>query len=229
MDWIFLLYPGLAAVTFERKTMQRFTRKSTWLCTLISCTMLLPAMVSAAEPNGGNAYADVNDQAQASTPQNRHAASSINAERLAPHQYTATQRWTAVGTDLLEKMRGGFSVDSGLKVSFGIERTISINGDLVSNTSFNLQDLSKLVNGQADISALDAGTVKLVQNGSGNHFELGQISQGTAATFIQNNLNDQTIQSMTVINATSSSLDLLKSMNTQSALRDAIVNSVSIR
>jgi hypothetical protein len=136
---------------------------------------------------------------------------------------------SAVDTRLLEQMRGGFSVDTGVKVSFGIERTVSINGDVVSNTRLNLQNPEQLANAQVDTQALQGGAVELIQNGLGNNFQLGKLSEAAAATFIQNSLNDQTIQSTTIINATSNSLEHLKNLNTQSALNDALANSVSLR
>jgi hypothetical protein len=199
--------------------MQNFIKRPVWLYAFIACVMTSPAIASTADSSGENAGTGFGMEAAASTLRNG----------VEQHEHTYTQEWAVVGADMLEQMRGGFSVESGLQVSFGIDRTVSINGDVVSSTSFNLQDPSKFVSGQANIAALDGGTVRLIQNGLGNNFELGKIPNGTAATFIQNSLNDQTIQSMTVINATSNSLDLLKGMNIQSTLHDALINSVSVR
>ena len=43
---------------------------------------------------------------------------------------------------------------------------------------------------------------------------------------IQNTLNDQKIQNVTVINATVNSLQLLRNLNLQSSLRGAVIDSL---
>lgn len=139
------------------------------------------------------------------------------------------QDWIAVDTHLLQEMRGGFTADSGLKVSFGIERIISINGELHTATRFGMEKAGTFSSSQAAPQGSAGSAVQLIQNGLQNSFAPGQLSQAAAATFIQNSLNDQTIQSVTVINATSNSLELLRSMNLHSALQDALTHSATQR
>ena len=132
----------------------------------------------------------------------------------------------ALGDGKLDQMRGGFETDSGLKISFGIERAVYINGSLVTTTSLNVSDLSKLTAGQSQAAGLNGASLALVQNGAGNTFQPGQISSSNIGTVIQNTLNDQKIQGVTLINATVNSLEFLKGINLQSTIRNAITDSL---
>lgn len=133
----------------------------------------------------------------------------------------------AVDDSSLDQMRGGFDTGSGLLVSFGIQRAVYINGNLVTTTSFNIPDVAKVSGAQA--AMLAAGTASLVQNGSGNSIEAGALSQAVGATVIQNTLNNQKIQNMTIINTTTNSLGMLKGLNTQATLRDALSSAVGAK
>jgi hypothetical protein len=138
-------------------------------------------------------------------------------------------QWQAVTDDHLSDLRGGFDVGNGLKISVGIQRAVYIDGNLVTTTSLTLPDLANIAKptaAQARALSASAGTVSLVQNGPGNTFDPGPISSSTVATVVQNTLDNRHIQSMTVIDATANSLGLLKAMNFQSGLRDALSTSV---
>ncbi len=137
--------------------------------------------------------------------------------------------WAAVSDEQLDNTRGGFEVSSGLNVSFGIVRTVSINGDLVNRTSFDLPDVTKITADQAKIVSTAIAEAGLIQNGAGNFVNAG-VSTGLATgTVIQNSLNDQQIQTLTVINTGVNSLGLLKALNTQTAFNDALLGSMKIR
>ncbi|WP_373375899.1 flagellin [Cupriavidus nantongensis] len=56
--------------------------------------------------------------------------------------------WKPVAHEKLDDMRGGFEMP-GLQVSFGIERAVYINGDLVVATSINIPDVSRITADQA--------------------------------------------------------------------------------
>ncbi len=141
--------------------------------------------------------------------------------------------WTAVSDERLGNLRGGFDAGSGLSVSFGIVRTVMINGDLVTRTSFNLPDVTKITAEQAQIASAAIAEAGIVQNGAGNFVDAGLKSQflaGTAAgTVIQNSLNDQRIQALTVINTGVNSMGLLTAINTQSVLKDALLGAIGVR
>lgn len=135
----------------------------------------------------------------------------------------------AVDTASLDEVRGGFELaDTNIQLSFGIERAVYINGELVASTVLNLKDLQLTAGaGAAPLTLPDGSTAALavVQNGRGNHVST-QISPNLAATIIQNTLNDQKIQNVTTINATVNSLQVLRSMSVQSAIQDGIVSSL---
>lgn len=137
--------------------------------------------------------------------------------------------WAAVSDEQLGEMRGGFDAGAGLNVSFGIDRSVMINGDLVTKTSFHLPDVTKITAEQALLASAAIGQISIVQNGSGNSVDLAANSQFRAGTVIQNSLNDQWIQTLTVINAGVNSLGLLNAINTQNVLKEALLGSIGIR
>lgn len=123
----------------------------------------------------------------------------------------------------LDLVRGGFTAPNGLQVSFGIERAVYINGSLVTTTTLNLAP------GQAEgaqIQMPSAGQFALIQNGAGNTVMPGAISAQALPTVIQNTLDGQKIQNLTVINATVNSLQVLKGLQLQSAVTSAVIDSL---
>lgn len=125
----------------------------------------------------------------------------------------------------LDTMRGGFTTGEGLKLSFGIERAVYINGNLVTTTSLNVSDLGAATAGRA-ASATVNGSLALVQSGTGNTFMPGTVSSTAVGTVIQNTLDNQKIQHVTVLNATVNSMQVLRAMNLQHAVRTAITDSI---
>lgn len=130
--------------------------------------------------------------------------------------------WVPVSADILAQTRGGFTMGSGLQVSLGIERQVSINGDIVSQTHFELSDMRHLSAEQAELTREALSSVKLVQNGGDNIYQATMSAQTLGGTVIQNSLNDQLIRSQTVINSTVNSTALLKTINFHGSLSDAI-------
>ena len=64
--------------------------------------------------------------------------------------------WEPVAAERLEALRGGFDVGAGLQVSFGIDRAVLINGQLVVSTSLNIPDVSQITAAQANKLGLSA-------------------------------------------------------------------------
>lgn len=157
-------------------------------------------------------------------PADRSAAAHDRASTTA-----APVDWIVVDDVRLDTMRGGFDVGGGLTVSFGISRAISINGDLVATTSFTIPDASRLSQGQATALAAGLGDVKLVQNGPGNTAPALAGALTSGGTIIQNTLNDQAIKNVTTINASVNSLGLLRGLNAQSSLNDALRSAATSR
>ena len=69
----------------------------------------------------------------------------------------------------------------------------------------------------------------LVQVGVGNRVPVGTLAQVPSGTIIQNSLNNQNIQTMTVINTGVNSQALFKALNIQSILNDALLGSLTVR
>jgi hypothetical protein len=138
----------------------------------------------------------------------------------------------ALSEGKLDQVRGGFLADNGMQISFGIERAVYINGNLVTTTSLNVSDLGKVTVGQksggsvADLTSAIQGGTTVIQNGAGNSFVTGPVSAASLGTIVQNTLNDQKIQSLTLVNATVNSLQVLKSLNFQSSLQSALIDSL---
>lgn len=140
--------------------------------------------------------------------------------------------WQAVSEDKLDDMRGGFDVPSGagLRISFGIDRVVYINGDLVASVSVNIPDVARMTAAQAQQLAGVVNTVNLVQNGP-NNAAPPDIASGAvaAATIIQNSLNNQTLQAVTTINAAVNSLPQFRQMNLANVLQGALANVVTMQ
>ncbi|MBZ2206634.1 hypothetical protein [Massilia soli] len=130
--------------------------------------------------------------------------------------------WVPVAEAVLAAARGGFTLDTGLLMTLGIEREISINGEVVSRTSLQLTDISRLSAEQALQTSEALSAVKLVQNGHDNIVVDALPAQALGGTVIQNSLNDQLIRSHTVIHASANSMAMLKTLNFHASLGDAI-------
>jgi hypothetical protein len=130
--------------------------------------------------------------------------------------------WTPVDAGVLEGMRGGFTLGSGLVVSFGIERLVSIDGSIVSRTSLQIPDLSRLGQEQAEQTREALSSVKLIQSGHDNIYADALSAQTPGGIVIQNSLNDKAILSQTVISAGVNSMALLQALLFQHRLDEAI-------
>jgi len=127
----------------------------------------------------------------------------------------------AVAPDLLAGYRGGFVTDNGLAVTLGIERIVTINGNLAERSELNLGDLGRLTSGQSTLPTDTAAQVRLIQNGGGTfNVQMGDTTLG--GTVIQNSLNNQLINNQTIINASVNARGLLQAMNFQSSLANAL-------
>ncbi len=74
--------------------------------------------------------------------------------------------------------------------------------------------------------ASDALAAVVVQNGAGNAIDPAPAMQGLGALLIQNSVNDQAIRSQTTISTTVTNLAMLKAVNFESMLRDALSGAV---
>jgi hypothetical protein len=139
--------------------------------------------------------------------------------------------WVAVDTSVLNATRGGFTLPSGLAVGFGIERTIAINGDVVAHTRLVIPDVRLLSAEQARQTSEVLSSLTLVSNGANsvNGADQAALAATVGATVIQNSLNDQHIQTRTVIDTSVNSLAGFKAINFQASLGDAIARAAGPR
>ncbi|MCS6305366.1 MAG: hypothetical protein H8K07_17120 [Nitrospira sp.] len=127
---------------------------------------------------------------------------------------------TPVNEEVLDSMRGGFQHHpDGPMMSFGIERSVFLNDKLINSTVLNIPDLSRLAD-----KAGDAFT--LVQHGGGNSVPHNLSSLPPLTTVIQNSLDNQAIQSHTVINATVSALTWARALDLGNALSQASIEAI---
>lgn len=132
----------------------------------------------------------------------------------------------ALDSRALDEIRGGFEPsDSSLKFSFGIERAVYINGQLVASTVLNIRDLQGATGAGVVPASVDAAGMLVVQNGSGNAFQV-QMGPNAFGTVVQNTLDNQKIQSVTTINAAVNSAQVLRAMSIQSAIQNGLVDSL---
>ena len=125
-----------------------------------------------------------------------------------------------VSEAVLEHMRGGFqSSPNGPILSFGIERSTYLNGQLVGSTILNIPDLMQLAGNSSRVFTL-------VQTGSGNAVTLDAAALPTLMTVLQNSLDNQNIQNQTVMNATVGALGWTRSLALGDALSQATIGAI---
>ncbi len=124
----------------------------------------------------------------------------------------------------LDTLRGGFEIAGGLSLSLGIERVVSVNGEILARTNIAIPDLAAMTGDQARLAQNALGAAQLIQIG-GNNYAAADLNLPNGATLLQNTLNGQDIRTATTITSTVNSMSLLKDMNFQSTIRDAVVRS----
>ncbi|SFD00927.1 hypothetical protein [Massilia yuzhufengensis] len=130
--------------------------------------------------------------------------------------------WAAVDADTLDNARGGFQTVGGLNLSLGIERVISINGEVLSRTNVAIADVANMNASQVMMAREALGSAQLIQMGV-NNFAPGDIGLASGATLVQNSLDNQAILAHTTITSTVNSMALIKDLNFHSTIRDGIM------
>lgn len=134
----------------------------------------------------------------------------------------------AVDSATLDQARGGFLTADGLVVTLGLERLVTINGNVVERTQMQLGDIGKLARGEGAISREALGELRLIQNGDVRTLA-GDAQNLLGGTIIQNTLNDQTIRNQTSINATVNTAGMLRALNFGASLNNALSTAVGPR
>ena len=135
----------------------------------------------------------------------------------------------AVDDAVLEATRGGFTNGDGLAVSLGIDRLVSINGEVVARTRIDIADLGRISADQARQTSQALSSVKLVQNGDANIYRAGDLGAALGGIVVQNSLSNQQIRTDTLISATVNSAGLLNTLNFQGTLQDALARAAAPR
>ena len=140
---------------------------------------------------------------------------------LADSPHSLGAEWVPVDPARLAQMRGGLSMPSGLSLSFGIERLVYVNGQLVASATLHIPDLARMTAEQAHaLAAINEGRV--VQIGEGNRIDPGA---GGNALVIQNTLDGQAISALTTLNVGVDTLGMLQELNSYEALHSALITS----
>jgi hypothetical protein len=135
----------------------------------------------------------------------------------------------AIAAAMLDDYRGGFVTDTGLAVTLGLERIVTINGNLADSSKIDFGDLGRLTTGQATLSDAAAGQLRLIQNGAASNVSVALGNNALGGTIIQNTLNNQLINNQTIINASVNARGMLQAMNFQSSLANALYTAANGR
>lgn len=127
----------------------------------------------------------------------------------------------------LDSMRGGFTSADGLEFSFGIEQAVFIDGVLQLATNLDALQITNMLRKQVtpsntdpmvaqglNIMQSDFSTVTMAVDGIGSRID----------TIIQNSENQRVIDSITLINASVSSLGLFRELNLLDTLQQQQIN-----
>lgn len=146
----------------------------------------------------------------------------------APAQVAPFVTSNAVDGAALDAVRGGFAYGDSLLVTLGIERLVTVNGNVALQNVVQFGDIGKLANGQAQLAS-DALMPRLIQNGQAAEVTTSLPAGALGGTFIQNSLNDQLINNQTTIRASVNSAGMLQTMNFNASLNQALNNAISSR
>lgn len=134
-----------------------------------------------------------------------------------------SQLWTAASDSKLEQMRGGFAIAPDLMVSFGIIRTVRIDGAVVAHSALHIDDMRSITSAQAaQLSEATRGLT--VQNGPGN---TANVSLPLPAIVIQNTESNRQLQAVTEITAATNSLRMLQGIQWNRTLSDALAGGLA--
>lgn len=126
-----------------------------------------------------------------------------------------------VSMDKLAAIRGGFDLGNGLQVSFGIQRAIYVDGNLVTYINVNIPNIANITAQQATSLAEALGTVD-VQVGSGNTYTPSSVTTVTASG-VQGAVNSA-LSNVSSTAATSPSTQANAANIVQNALTNPIVS-----
>jgi hypothetical protein len=107
-------------------------------------------------------------------------------------------RWLAVSDARLDQLRGGFDRGDGVVASFGLLRTVSVDGAITTVQDVHIPDLATITSAQAQ-------------------------SLGQAATVVQNAQDNRQIATTTTLDIGVNSLGNFDARQFQAGLQDALI------
>jgi hypothetical protein len=128
--------------------------------------------------------------------------------------------WRPIDTARLDAMRGGFVVPTGFVISFGIERVVSINGDIVASTQLRIPDIARVTADEARLLATLRDS-QVVSVGAGT-----VVSAGTGGLVIQNTLDGQAISARTSLDVSLNTLQLHRENLFSTAITSAVIGGI---
>jgi hypothetical protein len=123
-----------------------------------------------------------------------------------------------VDDERLDRLRGGMDL-AGLHLSFGLQRSVYLNGTLVLQQQFALQDVSRISGDEARALAEALGGALVVRDGAAGRLPASMPPMGV---LVQNSLDGQSIRQLSTLNVATDSLGLLKALNAAAALDDTL-------
>lgn len=130
--------------------------------------------------------------------------------------------WTAASDTQLAQMRGGFALAPDLMVSFGIVRTVRIDGAVVAHTALQIEDLRTVTLTQTrQLGEATRGIT--VQNGAGN---TANVALPMPAILVQNTENNRQLQAVTEVTAATNSLRMSHAIQWNRTLSDALAGGI---
>lgn len=129
----------------------------------------------------------------------------------------ASGEWTPIDPARLDTLRGGFDTASGLSLSFGLERIVSVNGAVVASTRVDIPDVSRITVDEArQLAALHDG--QTLQVGAGTTV----ATNGIGNLVIQNVTDGQNIASFTSLHVAVNTLGMFQDLNLGTTLNNAL-------
>ncbi len=131
----------------------------------------------------------------------------------------------AVALSELDTLRGGYAVQGGPAMSFGISQAVYIDGQLASLQSLNITDVGKAV---SQAGAASAGLTSLALSGGALSTGVTNVVQSMLPTVVtvQNSVDGRLIQTMTTLNLSAPSLSAFNALQLGRNLQQATLGSV---
>lgn len=140
----------------------------------------------------------------------------------------------------LDELRGGFDLDTRggrVRLNIGITRAVAVNDRFVAVSHLEIPDLGQMIAASpqgsrtTQVSAPPGAVVTLtndaliVQNGPDNHIAPTAFNGASFPTIIQNTLDDQKLNTFTIVNARVNALSVLRQLRTGEIMSRAAATS----